>query len=167
MNFDDAFTRLLGNEGGYTNNPADPGGETNWGVTWPVLRQAMGEGIVPAGTTIATLTRDQAKAIYLAYFWNPIGDAHPAIKFQVFDFAVNSGIQTAIRKLQAAIGAADDGHWGPASAAALAAMDVNDVLMRFMAQRLRFWVKCTAWPSMGGGWANRAATDLEYASQDN
>ena len=63
MTFDDAFTRLLGNEGGYTNNPADPGGETNWGVTWPVLRQAMGEGIVPAGTTIATLTRDQAKAI--------------------------------------------------------------------------------------------------------
>ena len=37
----------------------------------------------------------------------------------------------------------------------------------FMAQRLRFWVKCTAWPTMGGGWANRAATDLEYASQDN
>ena len=157
MNFDDAFTRLLGNEGGYTNNPNDPGGETNWGIS----KRSYPD------VDIKNLTQEGAKAIYLRDFWNPIGDAHPAIKFQVFDFAVNSGIQTAIRKLQAAIGVADDGHWGPASAAALAAMDVNDVLMRFMAQRLRFWVKCTAWPTMGGGWANRAATDLEYAAQDN
>ena len=157
MNFDDAFTRLLGNEGGYTNNPNDPGGETNWGIS----KRSYPD------VDIKNLTQEGAKAIYLRDFWNPIGDAHPAIKFQCFDFAVNSGIQTAIRKLQAAIGVADDGHWGPVSAAALAAMDVNDVLMRFMAQRLRFWVKCTAWPTMGGGWANRAATDLEYASQDN
>lgn len=157
MNFDDAFTRLLGNEGGYTNNPADPGGETNWGIS----KRSYPD------VDIANLTQEGAKAIYLRDFWNPIGDAHPAIKFQCFDFAVNSGIQTAIRKLQAAIGVADDGHWGPLSAAALAAMDVNDVLMRFMAQRLRFWAKCAAWPSMGGGWVNRAATDLEYAAQDN
>jgi lysozyme family protein len=167
MDFNLAFDRLLGNEGGYTNNPADPGGETNWGITWPVLRQATGEGIVSPGTTIATLTRDQAKAIYSTYFWNPIGDAQPAIKFQVFDFAVNSGIQTAIRKLQAAIGVADDGHWGPVSAAKLDSLDINDVLMRFMAQRLRYWVKCSAWQAMGGGWANRAAKQLEYASEDN
>lgn len=38
MNFDTAFDRLLGNEGGYVNNPADPGGETNWGVTVAVAR---------------------------------------------------------------------------------------------------------------------------------
>lgn len=167
MNFDTAFDRLMGNEGGYTNNPKDPGGETNWGITWPVLRQAIGEGIVPAGTTISSLTKDQAKTIYSAYFWAPLGDADPAIKFQVFDFAVNSGIQTAIRKLQAAIEVADDGHWGPMSAAKLAECDKNDVLMRFMAQRLRFWPKCSAWPSMGAGWVNRAAKQLEYASEDN
>ena len=113
--------------------------------------------------------REQAKAIYLRDFWQAgqMDQYDGAIAFQVFDFAVNSGIQTAIGKLQAAIGAADDGHWGPASAAALAAMNVNDVLMRFMAQRLRFWVKCSAWSTMGAGWANRAAADLEYASQDN
>lgn len=157
MNFDQAFTRLLGNEGGYTNNHKDPGGETNWGIS----KRSYPD------VDIANLTQEGAKEIYLRDFWSPIGDAHPAIKFQVFDFAVNSGIQTAIRKLQAAIGVADDGHWGPVSAAKLAAMDPNDVLMRFMAQRLRFWVKCTAWPSMGGGWANRAAKQLEYAAEDN
>ncbi len=157
MNFDEAFARLIGNEGRYVNNPADPGGETNWGISkrsYPDL-------------DIANLTRDQAAAIYLRDFWNPLGAAPDAVKFQVFDFAVNSGMQTAIRKLQAAIGVADDGHWGPVSAAKLAGMDENDVLMRFVAQRLRFWTGLSSWPTFGKGWANRAAQDLEYASQDN
>jgi lysozyme family protein len=116
---------------------------------------------------IKNLTREQAAQIYLRDFWQPLGDAPAAVKFQAFDFAVNSGIQTAIRKLQAAIGVADDGHWGEISAAKLASMDVNDVLLRYMAQRLRFWVKCSAWPTMGAGWVNRAALNLEYASKDN
>lgn len=157
MNFDTAFTRLIGHEGGYTSGVNDPGGETKWGIakrSYPTL-------------DIAKLTQDDARAIYLRDFWNPVGDAHPAIKFQVFDFAVNSGIQTAIRKLQAAIGVADDGHWGPVSAAKLASMDVNDVLMRFMAQRLRFWAGLSTWPTFGKGWVNRAAVDLEYAAEDN
>jgi lysozyme family protein len=157
MNFDQAFTRLMGHEGGYVNHPADPGGETNWGISKRSYPQV----------DIKALTRDQAKSIYFRDFWEPLGDAHPAIKFQVFDFAVNSGVQTAVRKLQAAVGVADDGHWGPLSAKALAAMDVNDVLMRFMAQRLRFWVKCSAWPTMGAGWVNRAAMQLDFAAKDN
>lgn len=157
MNFDQAFTRLLGNEGGYCNVPGDPGGETNWGIS----KRSYPD------VDIANLTQDGAKAIYLRDFWNPIGDAHPAIKFQVFDFAVNSGIQTAIRKLQAAIEVADDGHWGPVSAAKLAECDKNDVLMRFTAQRLRFWTALNTWPTFGKGWANRAAKQLEYASEDN
>ena len=155
MNFDMAFDRLMGNEGGYVNNPADPGGETQWGISkrsYPNI-------------DIKNLTREQAKAIYLKDFWL-IVDADPAIKFQVFDFAVNSGVQTAIRKLQAAVGVADDGHWGPASGAALAAMPVPQVLLRFIAQRIRFWTSLTTWPTFGKGWANRAATDLDYAAGD-
>lgn len=157
MNFDTAFDRLMGHEGGYSNLAADPGGETNWGIakrSYP-------------NVDISNLTKEGAKAIYLRDFWQPLGDAPDAIKFQVFDFAVNSGIQTAIRKLQAAIGVADDGHWGPVSAARLASMDVNDVLMRFVAQRLRFWTGLSTWPTFGKGWANRAAKDLEYAAEDN
>jgi len=157
MNFSEAFTRLLGHEGGYVNHPQDPGGETNWGISKRSYPQV----------DIKALTREQAMWIYQRDFWEPLGEAHTAIKFQAFDFAVNSGMQTAVRKLQAAVGVADDGHWGPLSAKALAAMDVNDVLMRFMAQRLRFWVKCSAWPTMGAGWVNRAAAQLDYAALDN
>lgn len=157
MNFDTAFDRLLGNEGGYSNLASDPGGETNWGIS---------KRSYPS-VDIKALTKESAKEIYLRDFWNPIGDADPAIKFQVFDFAVNSGIQTAIRKLQAAIGVADDGHWGPVSASKLVAMDKNDVLMRFIGQRLRFWASLTSWSSFGKGWAIRAANDLDFAALDN
>lgn len=157
MNFDTAFVRLLGNEGRYSFNPADPGGETNFGIS----KRSYPD------TDIKALTVDGAKAIYLRDFWNPIGDADPAIKFQVFDFAVNSGISTAIRKLQAAIRVADDGHWGPVSAATLAAMDKNDVLMCFVGQRLRFWASLSTWLTFGRGWAIRAATDLDFAAEDN
>jgi lysozyme family protein len=157
-NFEQAFNRLLSSEGGYINDPADPGGETNWGISkrsYPDL-------------DIKHLTREDAMAIYKRDFWDVLGeDVHPAIKFQVFDFAVNSGITTAIRKLQSAIGVADDGHFGPVSAARLKAMDVSDVLMRFIAERLDFWRRLSTWPRFGAGWAGRAAADLRYAAQDN
>lgn len=157
MNFDTAFDRLLGHEGGYSNDPQDPGGETNWGISkrsYPNI-------------DIKALTRDEAKAIYSKDFWAPLADADPAIKLQVFDFAVNGGLPIAIHKLQAAVGVADDGDWGPHSMQALAAMDVNDVLMRFNAQRLRFYTALKNWPRYGAGWTNRVAGNLDYAAEDN
>ncbi len=157
MDFDTAFNRLIDSEGGYVNNPADPGGETKFGISKHSYPDV----------DIANLTLDGAKAIYLRDFWSPLGDAHPAIKFQAFDFAVNSGIGTAIRKLQLAVGVADDGHWGSKSAAALAAMDLNDVLMRFAAQRLLFMTSLSTWAEFGKGWARRIAKDLLYAAEDN
>ena len=157
MNFDTAFDRLLGHEGGYTNHKNDPGGETNWGISKRSYPH----------TDIARLTRDEAKHIYKRDFWDKLGSADPAIKFQVFDFAVNAGIQTAVRKLQAAIEVADDGHWGPVSDAKLAECDKNDVLMRFAAQRLRFYTLLSTFGTFGKGWVNRVAAQLDYASEDN
>lgn len=156
MNFDQAFDRLIGNEGGLVNNPADPGGLTQFGIS----KRSYPD------VDVLNLTKEGAKAIYLRDFWNPIGNAPDSIKFQVFDFAVNSGISTAIRKLQAAIGVADDGHWGPISAAKLAAFNESEVIMRFVAQRIRFWTSLSTWATFGKGWANRAATDLDYAAGD-
>lgn len=89
-----------------------------------------------------------------------------ALSFQVFDFAVNSGIETAIRKLQQAAGVADDGHVGPVTVAAIKARSVTDMLMLFIAERLDFWRKLSTWPKFGAGWAGRAAEDLRYAALD-
>jgi lysozyme family protein len=156
IDFDTAFIRLLGAEGKYSNDPADPGGETKWGIS---KRSYPNEDI-------ANLTREQAKVIYKRDFWDTLLDADVEVKFQVFDFAVNGGMSTAIHKLQFAVGVADDGHWGPRSAASLLAMDVRDVVDLFIAQRMRFYTKLSKWPLYGAGWTNRCAGQLEYAVED-
>lgn len=157
IDFGTAFDRLLGHEGGYVNDPQDPGGETNWGIS---------KRSYP-NVDIKALTREQAKEIYRRDFWEPLGDADPAIKFQVFDFAVNGGLATGLRKLQAAVRVADDGYWGPHSAAALAAMEKNDVLLRFNAQRLRYYTSLRNRDRFLAGWVNRVAANLDYAADDN
>lgn len=157
MNFDLAFDRLMGHEGGYSNDPQDPGGETQWGIS---------KRSYP-NTDIKALTRDGAKAIYLKDFWAPLADADSAIKFQVFDFAVNGGLTVAIRKLQTAVGVADDGNWGPHSMQALSFMEKNDVLLRYAAQRLLFYTSLKGWPNYGKGWTIRVANNLIFAAEDN
>src|SRR5690349_449891 len=115
MNFDQAFEALLGHEGGYVNNPADPGGETKFGIS----KRAY------PGEDIRNLTLDRAKAIYLRDYWGPAGcDAAPdAIRFDLFDMAVNSGIKAAMKCLQKAAGCGEDGILGPQTQRAVAAMD--------------------------------------------
>ncbi len=156
--FDRSFDRLMGHEGGYTLGVGDPGGETKWGISkrsYPKLN-------------IKTLTREQAKAIYLSDFWTrgKMDQYDSAISFQVFDFAVNSGIETAIRKLQSAVGVADDGHVGPITVAAIKAMSVTDIIMRLAAERLLFYTRLSTWGAFGRGWARRVASDLQYGAED-
>lgn len=158
MNFDQAFERLMGNEGGYTPGKGDPGGETKFGISkrsYPTI-------------DIANLTRDDAKEIYRRDFWQrgSMDQYDGAIAFQAFDAAVNHGIETAIRLLQRAAGVADDGHIGPITIAAIKRKSTTDMLMLFIAQRIKFWTKLSTWPTFGRGWANRAADDLIYAAED-
>jgi lysozyme family protein len=158
MSFDTAFDRLVGHEGGYVNDSQDPGGETNWGISkrsYPHVN-------------IRALTRDGAKDIYRRDFWDVInGEGLPyAVAYQLFDFAVNSGIQTAIRALQRAVGVADDGHWGPVSQAAAAALSAADLVMLLNAQRLDFMTRLSNWPVHGRGWARRIAGNLRYGAED-
>lgn len=159
MTFDEVFERVIGHEGGYTNDPTDPGGETNWGIS---------KRSYP-GVDIKNLTREGARGIYRQDFWDHLyADALPdGVAFQLFDFAVNSGIQTAIRKLQAACRVADDGHWGPVSQAALNLLSESDLILRVLAQRIRFMVKLSNWPSAGRGWMNRIANNLDYGADDS
>lgn len=158
MNFDQAFDRLIGHEGGYVNNPKDPGGETNWGIS---------KRSYP-NVNIAELTRDQAKAIYRADFWDTIrGDRlFDGVAYQLFDFAVNSGIQTSIRYFQRALGVADDGHWGPISQAAADAATESDQIMLINAERLDFMTRLNNWPDASRGWARRIAGNLRYGAVD-
>lgn len=159
MTFDEAFDRLISNEGGYVNNAVDPGGETQWGISkrsYPNL-------------DIKALTREGARKIYYDDFWQRahMDEYDGAVAFQVFDIAVNSGIGTAVKLLQRAAGVADDGDIGPVTIAAVKAKSTTDMLMLLVAERLDFWRKLPTWLTFGKGWAGRAAQDLRYAAQDS
>lgn len=157
-NFTTCINRLLGAEGGYVNNPTDPGGETNWGISkrsYPNL-------------DIKNLTRDQAAALYHRDFWAPFSmdDLKLDIAFQMLDFAVNSGSSTASRACQRALNVADDGHIGPITLEKLKVTEPHIFAMRLLAQRLRFMVNCKNWPNASRGWSIRIANNLEYGAED-
>jgi len=155
MDFDQAFEKLLGHEGGYVDSRADPGGETKWGVS---KRSYPGEDI-------PNLTVDRAKTIYRRDFWGPCGaDALPDdLKFQVFDMAVNSGVTAAIRVLQRATGETVDGVLGPKTLQAIQSMPVARLVARFNGARLAMLAELPTWPSFGRGWARRIAANLQEA----
>lgn len=157
MQFDEAFHHLLGHEGGYVNHPDDPGGETNWGVTKVVARQHGYEGFMkdmPVGV---------AKAIYRKSYWDAVqaDSLPPAIRYAVFDAAVNSGVGTSVRWLQQAVGATPDGVLGPKTLAAINEVNSDGLLRRMLAKRLTAMTSMSGWPSFSKGWARRVATLLE------
>lgn len=155
MNFDQAFERLIGHEGGYVNHPQDPGGETNFGIT---KRSYPGEDI-------RGMTLERAKAIYLRDFWQAAGcDYVPeAARFDLFDMAVNSGVKPATMAMQRAVGATPDGVIGPKTLMLLDNTDPLRFRMRFNGYRLQLMSSLPTWPAFGRGWANRIAQNLMEA----
>lgn len=171
MNFETTFDRLIGHEGGWSDDPRDPG---NWTGGRPNVGQLRGTKFGIAANTypdvdIKRLTIDEARAIYRRDWWDKIhADELPgAVAFQVWDFAVNAGMSRAVISLQRAVGVADDGKIGPRTLAAVAAMSVTDVLSRFNAERLEFYASLSTWATYGKGWARRVAGNLRYAAEDS
>lgn len=157
--FDQIIDRILAHEGGYVNNPRDPGGETQWGISkrsYPTLN-------------IRALTRKDAIEIYRRDFWQRVqGDRLPrGFAFQVVDAAVNHGIGNAVRWMQRAAGVADDGVIGPKTMTAVAASSVADLVLLFNAERLEFYAKLGTFDTFGRGWTRRVAGNLRYGAADN
>ena len=157
MTFDDAFTRLLGHEGGFVDHPADPGGATNWGVTQRVARANSYTG------DMRDFPQDAAKTIYRKAYWDSVrADELPGgLRYAVFDAAVNSGPTQAVKWLQRAVGAADDGRIGPQTLSMARAAQPDFAARRMLALRLRFMADLKTWPHFSRGWARRVADLLE------
>jgi len=157
MNFDQAFDMLIGFEGGYADDSRDPGGETMWGVTARVARK---DGYIGE---MRDLPRDRAKAIYHAKYWDPIqADRIPeTARFVVFDAAVNSGTEQAIRWLQRTLDVGEDGVLGPLTVLALQQASGLLLAVVFTAERLDFMTSLPTWGAFGKGWARRIAADLK------
>lgn len=98
MNVDDIIDQTIGHEGGFVNDPDDPGGATKYGITIGTLRAVRGRATVQ---DVRDLTRDEAVEIYRdRYFYRPRIDELPiAMQPTVFDMYVNAG-GNAIKILQ-------------------------------------------------------------------
>lgn len=161
MNFDTAFHALLGHEGGYSNHPSDPGGETMWGVT---KRVAIANGY---NGDMKALPVELAKSIYKEEYWDSVraNDLPELLRYAVFDAAVNSGVTQSIRWLQQAVGAVVDGKIGPQTLGLTADADSRETLQKLLGARLRFMTNLSTWSSFGRGWARRIASLLESQVQ--
>ena len=159
MNFDQAFATLLKHEGGFSDHAADPGGKTRFGITEAVAREAGYRG------DMRELPLDLAKRIYKDRYWDAVrADELPeAIRYAVFDAAVNSGPRQAILWLQRAVGVRDDGVIGPITLSAVRATDPQALLRRMLSARLRLMTDLPTWPTFGRGWARRIADLMEMA----
>jgi lysozyme family protein len=103
-----AFAHTVGLEGGYSNDPADSGGETMFGITVAVARAYGYEG------AMREMPLAVAQHIYRQGYWLPmacedIAWRSPRLAQELFDSAVNLGVPTVSRWLQLALSALNDG----------------------------------------------------------
>lgn len=138
-NWDRAFDLVLKSEGGYVNDNADHGGETNLGVT----RAAWGEykGRPIRNGEMRALTRDMVKPFYKARYWDAVrGNDLPAgLDYAVFDFAVNAGPGRAVKFLQRSVGVREDGILGPVTMAAVQRVKPAEALAQFSDAKASFY----------------------------
>ena len=132
VNFDDIIEVVLHHEGGYVNDPDDPGGETNFGIA----KRSHPD------VDIANLTKEGAKEIYKEHYWdrNKVESLSEDLRHIYFDMCVNLGRSSAVKILQKAANAkgADlgvDGGMGPKT---IAAMDGVE-LQRVRAYRVKYY----------------------------
>lgn len=109
-------------EGGYSNHKSDKGGETNFGVTHAVYdayRKSQRLSVQSVRMISATEVRD----IYQKRYWDISGCGLLPQKLAVahFDWAVNAGVNRAIKTLQQVVGVNADGIVGPLTKQAIIA----------------------------------------------
>ena len=145
--FDEAFEHVVGVEGGYVNDPNDPGGETKYGIS----KRAY------PNINIVGLTLDNAKQIYLDDYWTQVrGDELPwPLAYFVFDAAVNQGVQQAKKLLQKALGTVQDGIIGQNTLRALQKADQSELCAMFMADRALRYTGTRNFDAYGRGWFKR------------
>jgi len=157
LNFDDAFSRLMVNEGGYSNRSStdDPGGETMYGVTLKVAREWGYLG------PMKDLPLQTAKDIARKNYWTPYycDQLPPAIAFHVFDTAYHGG--SPIRWLQDALNVSIDGIAGPKTIAACRAANSAELVIQFTRRRGAYLRGLKNWSANAGGWTDRLLRNME------
>lgn len=154
-NFEASLALVIVSEGGFVNDPRDPGGMTNLGCTRRVLEAHKGCAVDEA--TMRALTVADVAPIYKDKYWDMVAaDLLPlGLDYAVFDCAINSGPRQAAKLLQQVLDVHDDGLIGPATLAAVAAHEPADLIAAFSGKRLKFLKHLKLWSRFGVGWGRR------------
>ncbi len=147
MSFKQSLSIVLAFEGGYINDPHDPGGETNFGISkkeYPTLN-------------IKSLTKDKVADIYKRDYWDKCrcDRLHPGVALLVFDTAVNMGVHTAIIMLQQVSGANPDGIIGPRTIEAVRLTYPSKLIRDYATLRMLRYTSTKNWQRYRTGWTRR------------
>ena len=160
-NYEACLKMILHHEGGYVNHPRDPGGETNLGVTKRVYEEWGGT------KDMRDLTQEDVAPIYEKNYWGRAKCDHlpSGLDLAVFDWAVNSGVGRAAKKLQTMIGTEADGGIGPNT---LRTLDeyiehhgIEETLRNYKAIRQKFYESLSTFDTFGKGWTKRNEMTLQ------
>ena len=156
-NFKECLDLVLKSEGGWVNNPNDPGGETNLGVTKRVWEEYVGHPV----KTLKDLTKDDVAPLYEQRYWRPCyGEVLPrGLDFLCFSFGVNAGCGRSVKLLQQSLGLVSDGVIGPRVMQRLRESNIADVIKGFSESRREYYKSLKTFPIFGRGWLSR--TDKE------
>ena len=156
-NWDKSFFQVMKSEGGFVNNPKDPGGMTNLGVTKKNWENWVKHPVDEA--EMRSLTHEQVKPFYKANYWDLIkGDELPSgIDYITFDYAVNAGVGRAAKTLQLALGTTADGVIGKGTIGVASKADPDETIRRFTEEKERFYKGLPTFGTFGKGWLNRVA----------
>lgn len=155
-NFPQIMKWILASEGGYVDNPRDPGGATNLGVTIAVLRAWRNRPV--SRQEVRSLSVAEAMLIYDANYWKHIfGDGLPSgVDYAMMDAAVNSGVSRSIKWLQQVLKVPQTGHIDTLTVAAVARVtDKVKLVKSYNAARLGFMQSLRIWSTFGKGWGIR------------
>jgi lysozyme family protein len=159
MAFSDALAVLIKEEGGFVNDPHDPGGMTNLGVTAKTWAEYTGRPATEA--VMRGLTQVAVASLYKSRYWDKVaGDQlGDGLGLMVFDFAVNAGPARAAKMLQKIVSALPDGQIGRGTLEAVQAYTMRkgiDTLIEAYADARRDYYRAlpTFW-RFGKGWLAR------------
>ena len=163
-----AFVELW--EGGWSDDPSDPGGATKYGVTWRVYKRWLardGQHVsnASAKARLKELTRGEAKGIYKKNYWDACrcDEMSGDVAMVVFDIAVNQGPGRAGKFLQRALNRNGsklkvDGGIGPKTLGALLVRSTTRPIVRDLTViRILHYTSLThLMGRFGFGWLRRA-----------
>lgn len=161
-NFEASLIFTLKEEGGFSDDPHDPGGPTYKGITLAEFRDYFG---VPSATVkdLIRISTGQLTNIYENRYWILVdaGQVLPdGVDCSVFDMGVNSGVLTSIKLMQNALGVVEDGVIGPHTIKALRAIDPMTLLRRLHSAHNTYYRSLRNFHYFGSGWLDRSDARL-------